>query len=97
MLLLQHGTPNGANKRRTAHPWCKQAAFPKCRLGEFQHVGSPVWMMRSAKDLPGNYTAFAAERPEWYTGSIADHNLGYVLAMRQLLLCCATPNGPGAL
>ena len=79
-----------------ASPVLATSDFLKRRLGEFQHVGSPVWMMRSAKDLPGNYTAFAAERPEWYTGSIADHNLGYVLAMRQLLLCRATPDGPGA-
>ena len=86
MLLLQHGISDAGNMRHF-----------NCRLGEFQHVGSPVWMMRSAKDLPGNYTAFAAERPEWYTGSIADHNLGYVLAMRQLLLCRQALDGPGAL
>lgn len=89
---------------RIACCFCRMADFTletyvpsKRRVGEFQHVGSPIWMMRSAKDLPGNYTAFAAERPEWYTGSIADHNLGYVLAMRQILLCRATPDGPGAL
>jgi hypothetical protein len=64
------------------------------RVGGFQHVGAPIWLMRSAKDLPGNYTAFAGERPPWYTGSIADHNLGYVLALRQILFC---HGGPGAI
>ena len=67
-------------------------------------MGAPIWLMRSASDLPGNYTAFAGERPEWYTGSVADHNLGYVLAMRQILMSCSSgasgglaSGGPGAI
>ncbi|KAK9841859.1 hypothetical protein WJX81_007817 [Elliptochloris bilobata] len=71
--------------------------FQHTPVGQFQHVGAPIWMMRSAKELPGNYTAFAAERPEWYTGSVADHNLGYVLAMRQILNCRPSVSMPGAI
>lgn len=56
------------------------------RIGDYQHVGSVVWLDRTGAFMPGNYTAFAQERPLWYTGSTYDHH-GYIMAIRQILLC----------
>ena len=55
-------------------------------LGAYTHVGSPIWLDRNGEFLPGNYTAFARQRPNWYTGSTYDHH-GYLLAIKQALLC----------
>ncbi|CAL8467271.1 g6808 [Coccomyxa elongata] len=53
----------------------------------YDHVGSPIWMYREGRDLPGNYTAFAHSRPDLYTGRIYDHTHGYILGLRQIVNC----------
>ena len=55
-------------------------------LGTYKHVGSPIWLDRAGDFMPGNYTAFARNRPAWYTGSSYDHH-GYIMAIKQALLC----------
>ena len=55
-------------------------------LGTYKHVGSPIWLDRTGEFMPGNYTAFAQNRPAWYTGSSYDHH-GYIMAIKQALLC----------
>ena len=42
-----------------------------CRLPlRYDHVGSPIWMYREGRDLPGNYTGYAHSRPDLYTGRV---------------------------
>ena len=57
-----------------------------CSLGAFTHVGTTIWLDRNGEFLPGNYTALARQRPNWYTGSTYDHH-GYLMAIKQALLC----------
>jgi hypothetical protein len=51
--------------------YCDPADGPLRRLPElFEHVGSPIWMYREGRDVPGNYTGYAQDRPDAYTGRV---------------------------
>jgi hypothetical protein len=50
-------------------------------------VGTPIFLDRVGGTLPGEYIAFQQERPQWYTGSFADHISGYILGMKQAMDC----------
>ncbi|CAL8467272.1 g6809 [Coccomyxa elongata] len=54
---------------------------------KYEHVGSPIWMYREGRDLPGNYTGYAIDRPDLYTGRVYDHVNGYILGLRQIVNC----------
>lgn len=58
-----------------------------CRLLKYKHVGMPIFLDRRGENLPGAYVAFRGERPEWYTGSLTDHVMGYILGMKQAMTC----------
>ena len=36
----------------------------------YRFVGSPIWLYRLGSHFPGNYSAFATERPAWFTGKV---------------------------
>nr|QOL01096.1 putative extracellular protein CSOL_025 [Pseudococcomyxa simplex] len=56
-------------------------------LLKYKHVGMPIFLDRRGENLPGEYVAFRGERPEWYTGSLTDHVMGYILGMKQAMTC----------
>ena len=58
-----------------------------CRSLQYQHVGTPIFLDRTGGSLPGEYVAFQQERPQWYTGSFADHISGYILGTKQAMDC----------
>lgn len=59
------------------------------RLLQYKHVGSPIFLDRRGESLPGEYVAFIGERPSWYTGSLSDHVIGYILGTKQAMMCAA--------
>lgn len=36
----------------------------------YRFVGLPIWLYRLGSHFPGNYSAFAMERPAWFTGKV---------------------------
>ncbi|CAL8466758.1 g6294 [Coccomyxa elongata] len=58
-------------------------------LLHYKHVGTPIFLDRRGESLPGEYVAFRGERPSWYTGSLSDHVIGYILGTKQAMMCAA--------
>ncbi|KAK9819174.1 hypothetical protein WJX81_003487 [Elliptochloris bilobata] len=56
------------------------------RSAGYRFVGAPIWLYRLGSHFPGNYSAYAMERPAWFTGKLSDHYPGYryILPIEQI-------------
>ncbi len=74
-LLTAYTTSGTRTKEHNVYQGIQKRVSGCCALFrlplKYEHVGSPIWMYREGRDLPGNYTGYAIDRPDLYTGRVS--------------------------